>query len=377
MKRLCILFYLCAGLALVLCAGILPAASFAEEDLRFIDPSSGTPYEETTVSTIHDDLTYALALAAGFNQADAHTLQVYNQLVDSEYFAQDGLPTYTNCAGSFAAPPTPAQVIAAGCPEDTDFNDVIWPMTSSMHDSATCATSRFGVYSPFFHFPHNYAPLDALEVNVLHDWGWGLRQDLPGYAAYAWDGASVLTARCAYRQPVVHIDTGLPAGSLAAFATYLHSYADSFSHDTCLKALDVLNPPAPWGTHTQSFGENIYACNYNPMNPTNTDAHGREFGTTYPADSGRTRAAVLAVYAELSLRSIGREGQHAPLTLSTILTVNGSSVTLEQALAHFVETWDYDQEIMRRLYVQDVVEAIQGLPRAPIHRARLPILMKK
>lgn len=376
MKRLRISMNLFAGLALLLWSGVLPAAGFAEEDLRFIDPYSGTPYDGTTVSTIHDDLTYALALAAGFSEADAHTLQIYNQLVDSEYLAQDGWPTYTNCSGSFVPPPGQAEVIAAGCPADTNFSDVIWPMTSSMQNPVTCATSRFGVYSPFFHFPHNYFPFNTAEVTVLHDWAWGLRQDLPGYAAYAWDGASVLTARCTYRQPVVHIDTGLPAGSLPAFATYLHSYADSFSHDACLKALDALNPPAPWGTHTQSFGEDIYACNYNPMNPTNTDAHGREFGTAHPADTARTRTAIQAVYAELALRSLQREGLRPPLALDTPLTVDGSPTTLQQALDHFVTTWEYDQEVMRRLYVQHLVAAIQALPRVSLHRVRLPILMK-
>lgn len=46
-----------------------------------------------------------------------------------------------------------------------------------------------------------------------------------GYEAYARGGATVLTSDCAYTR-TVEITTSIQAGSLEAFANYLHSLGD-------------------------------------------------------------------------------------------------------------------------------------------------------
>jgi hypothetical protein len=102
-----------------------------------------------------------------------------------------------------------------------------------MKDPTRCVASRFGPYSPFFHFPRQ----NAEELGALHDWGWGVTDALVGYEAYAWGARSVLGAPCTFTHTAV-ITTGLEAGSLAAFATYLHSLADSYSHLACIQAMD-------------------------------------------------------------------------------------------------------------------------------------------
>lgn len=87
-------------------------------------------------------------------------------------------------------------------------------------------TSRFGPYSPFFHFPHN----NDRDLGALHDWGWGLTDTLATYEAYAWGGPAeftVMQASCLYTRTTV-ITTGIQVGSMEAFATYLHSLADYY-----------------------------------------------------------------------------------------------------------------------------------------------------
>lgn len=58
-----------------------------------------------------------------------------------------------------------------------------------MQDKNSCVTSRFGPYSPFFHFPHN----NDQELVGLHDWAWGLTDTLRAYEAYAWEGPTEFT----------------------------------------------------------------------------------------------------------------------------------------------------------------------------------------
>src|SRR5512147_625718 len=73
---------LAIGLALI--GGVTIAGAFAEEPLGWRDPATGLTYDGVEISTVHDDMTYVLALAAGFTITDAKTLQTWNQLVDSE-----------------------------------------------------------------------------------------------------------------------------------------------------------------------------------------------------------------------------------------------------------------------------------------------------
>ncbi len=93
---------LAIGLALIV--GVAIAFAFAEEPIGWRDPATGITYDAVEISTIHDDMTYVLALAAGFNITDAKTLQVWDQLVDSEALP-GAVVSYTNGGGAFYPSP--------------------------------------------------------------------------------------------------------------------------------------------------------------------------------------------------------------------------------------------------------------------------------
>ena len=64
---------------------------------------------------------------------------------------------------------------------------------------------------------------------ALKAWAWGTAQELVGYQGYVWgppDMHSFFRWTCFYTESVT-IDTDMTPGSLEAFATYLHSLADS------------------------------------------------------------------------------------------------------------------------------------------------------
>lgn len=350
------------GLLLFTMTGLVWA--FAEEPLYFRDPYTGqTGSEWEEVSTIHDDLTYALALAAGFSVSDSITLQVWDQLVDSEQIGPGDAISYTNCTGgAFYPEPNPNRV----CQHSALPWHVIWPMWSSVKDPDSCITSRFGPYSPFFHFPHN----NSREVGALHDWAWGLTDTLTAYEAYAWGHPgefTVMQASCRYTRTAV-ITTGIEAGSLGAFATYIHSLADYYSHRECIKAMDDLG--MPWATHTLT---GCPACDYNPLNPQPDDVHGREFYTY--TDSLRTDEAIQHIYSELVARSLQREGEYFPLTMDTPLTNLSGQPTLRQALAKFVHEWDFEHAAERRAWADQIAAAVMA-QRRPLQRLYLPLLLK-
>lgn len=365
-------------LGLLLTGGVISVLGFAEEELGFRDrdgayyPPSGD-FPDNRISTVHDDLTLALAIAAGFTLTDSHTLRIWDQLVDSENLP--GTPiSYTYGNAGFSAPPNPL----AACIGKNHARQ-IWP-TGRFDPNTSAVTSRFGPYSPFFHFPH----LGGSDLQALHDWAWGFTDTLKGYEAYAWGRLTDLTlmqaaqnAGCIITRTVT-IDMPVPAGSLEAFATYLHSLGDAYSHADCLNALAANMPPAPWGTHTvPTLGDaSIYACDYNPTNPQNDDAHGREFGGVY-TDTRRTIAAARAIYAELSARSLMDEGVYAPLPLTTTLTVSGTETTLDDAIVRFVTGWDYDEPTHRREYADSLVQALLSQPRAWIGRVYLPFVLRQ
>ncbi len=239
-----------------------------------------------------------------------------------------------------------------------------------MKDSSSCVISRFGPYSPFFHFPHQ----NDQELGALYDWGWGITNTLVGYEAYAWGGPTVLTSDCAYTR-TVEITTSIQAGSQEAFATYLHSLGDSYSHRDCLAALEGVSP---WGTHTLIGTK---ACDYIPTNPNNRDAHGREFGTQSMTDSLRTDEGVFAIYSELTARSLQGEGIYPPLGLDDPLPgVDGAS-TLREALYYFIHTWEFepvkpgDPEFAenRRNYAAMIAAAAL----AQRHKLHLPMVIRR
>ena len=372
--------FLCVGmvLGLLLTVGAVSVWGFAEEELGFRDrdgtyyPPTGS-FPEGRISTVHDDLTYALAIAAGFTVTDSHTLRIWDQLVDSEVLPSTPV-SYTYGNAGFYTPPNPLLACIG-----KNHARQIWP-TARFDPATSAVTSRFGPYSPFFHFPH----LNGADLDALRAWAWGEADTLEGYEAYAWGGLTDLTLMQAVQHNgciitrTVTISMPVPAGSLEAFATYLHSLADAYSHADCLDALAAQTPPAPWGTHTvPALGDtSVYACDYNPASPQNDDAHGREFGAVY-TDTQRTIDAAYAVYAELAARSLAREGVYVPLPLTTTLTVSGTETTLEGAISHFATAWNYDQPTHRREYVDSLVEALLSLPRRSIQRVYLPLVVRQ
>ncbi|NOZ71689.1 MAG: alpha/beta hydrolase [Chloroflexi bacterium] len=331
--------------------------AFAEEPLHFRDPYTGETGDNwPEVSTIHDDLTYALALAAGFSVTDSITLQIWDQLVDSEQIGPGDAISYSNCTGG-AFPPAPDPDAVCGF---KPHSRQIWPLPDAMQDPDSCVTSRFGPYSPFFHFPHD----NAQEIGALHDWAWGLNDELTAYEAYAWGGPAeftVMQASCLFTRTAV-ITTSIEPGSLEAFATYLHSLADYYSHRDCIAHMDELG--MPWATHTLSGHP---ACDYNPANPQPDDVHGREFYTY--TDSLRTDAAIQHIYRELVARSQQGEGQYWPLDMSTPLPTLAGSPTLSETLSTFVHQWDFNHASERRAWLDTVVPAIlaQRTPRQTLY----------
>ncbi len=377
MKHRVVLCTVSLALGLFLMVGTVSVLGFAEEELGFRDrdgtyypPRGDFPAER--ISTVHDDLTLALALAAGFTITDSHTLRIWNQLVDSEVLPSAPV-SYTYGNAGFYTPPNPL-VACIG----KNHARQIWP-TGRFDPDTSAVTSRFGPYSPFFHFPH----LAGSDLQSLHDWARGITNTLTGYEAYAWGRLADFTLMQAVQHGgciitrTVTISMPVAAGSLEAFATYLHTLGDAYSHLDCLDALAAHTPPAPWGTHTvPALGDpSIYACDYNPIDPQNNDAHGREFGAVY-TDTQRTITAAQAIYAELSARSLAREGVYLPLPLTTTLTVSDTETTLDGAIVHFVTAWDYDEPTHRREYVDGLVQALLSQPRTLIKRVYVPLVLK-
>ena len=365
------------------------AGAYAEEPIPFRDPYTRQVNPEAEVSTIHFDLTYVMALAAGFSEDDSRTLMIWDQLVDSNVLTTTNT-SYSNCSGTF---PLIAPIEEKVCRNTS--GDLFWPNWDVYGDLSqapgkSCVTSRYGPFEGFFHFPRrldkhhdgsdpaHYAP----EMQALWKWGWGYAQKLKGYEGYVWgshmsEATGFFGNTCFYTKPVT-IDTGMTPGSLEAFATYLHSLADSYSHQRCQEKTDDLG--WSWPNHTvpsPPASENlprIYECNYAPtglLQNIGDSHHGREFGTKWPDDSGRTKQAVVAVYKELVERSElkPKEGIYQPLNLDTPLTGKGKShkLTLREALNYYVEQWNFDEPQARRDYADQLAKLILA-KRVPRHR---------
>jgi hypothetical protein len=376
-----ILFLRRLGLVLAcIFAGLLGstlALAYAEEPLSFIDPFTQQEVPGQEINTIHFDLQYALSLAAGFSVSDSIRMQLWDQLVDSERLGTTPPYSYTNCAGSFPTPPEPGDV----CPAGANTRQVLWPDWGKVGDQ--CTTSRFGPYSPFFHFPRQ----SPEELGALKDWGWGSSPTLSGYEAYAWGpplAVTILDASCSYTRTSL-IDTGIQAGSLEAFATYLHTLGDSWSHLLCIQAIDSGKVDAPWGTHTANTSAvpPYDPCGYIPAKPENYDAHGREYGSLWITDSNRTMTGILAIYVELAQRARVREGQYSPLSLDAPLSGVEPASTLREAVDRFVHEWGFQSAdepvnqfaVERRSYARQIAQAVLA-QQLLIQRSYLPLVQK-
>lgn len=164
------------------------------------------------------------------------------------------------------------------------------------------------------------------------------------------------------------VTTDIQAGSLQAFATYLHSLADYYSHQECIAEMDDLG--MPWATHTLT---GTPECNYNPINPQPADVHGREFYTY--TDSLRTDAAIQHIYRELVSRSLQREGAYFPLSMGTQLAAISGTPTLSETLYTFVHAWELESSSERRAQA-DLVTAAVLEQRIPIRRIYFPLVSR-
>ncbi len=340
-------------LALVL---VSIAAAYGEELIIFRDPYNGNMDPRTLVSTFHTDLTYVLALAAGFSINDSRTLVIWDQLVDSNQIELLNGTTYSNCLGNFPKPNPKMKKVCENQTEDNLFLPM-WNKVPSTKNNASCVTSRFGPFAPFFHYPTR--DVSNSDIDKLKAWGWNPDQELVGYQGYVWGEDRMIDffgATCFYSETVT-INIGIQPGSLEAFATYLHSLADSYSHQECRKATDALGWPWPYHTLYRS-PQSIPQCDYEPFRFSNEDSHGREFGTNYPEDSKRTVDAAKAVYDELMNRSVAMEGMYQPLSYNTKIEGMPRSMTLTEAIETFVYEWNFDQPQERRAFADQLAAAI-------------------
>jgi hypothetical protein len=363
----------------VICCVALGAAerafSFAEEPIGFKDPRSHLVWQDDKVSTIHTDLVYALALAAGFSEEDAGTIMIWDQLVDSLKLGPGSDVVYTNCLGS--TPPAPDPSDPGVCDNGGELERQIWP--TKEYEDSSCTTDRHGPYATNFHWLHQTDD----EIGEAKKWARGEKDHLEGWAVYAWGGytESLLNARCQYKRWDV-IDIGIRPGTLEAYATYLHMLADTYSHVDCLNSVGGLYP---FVTHTQQQDDSDQCpycsnCYYTPPIPHNGDTHGQEFGD--PASTGkrahRTYEAAIAVFNALTERSIEREGVYVPIKLADTLPMMGG-VTLDQAIRNFAYTWAYQNQHLganpgeyaenRRAYAERIAVAVGVLRERKVHEA--------
>jgi hypothetical protein len=128
----------------------------------------------------------------------------------------------------------------------------------------------------------------------------------------------------------------------------------------------------PWASHTQNEA-NIPECYYPVNSPSNSDAHGEEFGMGSITDSMRTDAATRAIYSELITRSLAYEGQYPPIDLNTKLTLSiTETLTLDDALSQFVHNWQWDQPTDRRAWADKMARAVL----MQRHHVYLPITIR-
>ncbi|HEX4954601.1 MAG TPA: hypothetical protein VF017_14510 [Thermoanaerobaculia bacterium] len=110
-------------------------------------------------------------------------------------------------------------------------------------------THRFGPWAGQFHFAQDDALADDLAV--LRAFAFGQTASLNARSLYGFGmtGANTWSGAC-YDQRLETVQTGqMKPGSVAAFATYLHSLGDSYSHRLCRLHWQHRQTP-PWYYHT-------------------------------------------------------------------------------------------------------------------------------
>jgi len=236
------------GATLILFLGSSTALGFGEEPTsEFVTPNE--PH-----STIHYELTRALAVCAGYGSSQAETLARYAQLVDqgsflawSENLCQGTLPTAPATANKAKQEGASTSDLVSGRVNGCSrFSQKVFPLDEGQ---STCATSRFGGFVDVFHFPTS-GDLDMLQTYAMST---GASLSGMRVATYGGFGPDPLSWRCSARwssQPI-NIGSNVPSGSLAALGLYLHSKADSGSHFDCAAHArstdEALNEPTHHG----------------------------------------------------------------------------------------------------------------------------------
>lgn len=242
-------------------------------------------YAGLAVSTHHTHLTRALAYCAGFPALVDHRnpinplvapeaaewaekLALWNELTDQGTITgvdADGNPvgpvwTNLNTTDWSYRLPTAAEVGCEGAEQ------IVYPIRPGVgallgwtgqqvpanvwDPQSGWFTHRFGPWAGQFHFPQDDALADDLAV--LRSFATGGATKLDARSLYGWgaNGANTWSGSC-YDQRMETVTTGpsMAPGSLAAFAPYLHSLGDSYSHRMCRDHWLHRQTP-PWYYHT-------------------------------------------------------------------------------------------------------------------------------
>ncbi|HBL28913.1 MAG TPA: hypothetical protein DD490_18925 [Acidobacteria bacterium] len=290
--------------ALIVCAGFLlgEGKAFGYAGEPGAGDGSDPNYQNLTLSTHHTHLTRALAYCAGLpgrldvrnpvnpllSQADAQlaeTLGLYDELTDQgTIVGADGTgPVWTNINTTDWTYQLPSPE-SLGC---TAGANMVYPVLVGTQPEPLpddqffdptkgWFTNRFGPWAPQFHFPTeddlartaSFAKGNAEKLNARSEYAWGATN------FWAEDGTC-------YKTRQEDLATGsMTKGSVAAFATYLHSIGDSHSHGICRESWAQAGRQAPpWYFHVPVNLERLVGCPFN--------AHTLEFGCADTTERAR------------------------------------------------------------------------------------------
>jgi len=346
------------GLAVLLLGSLTSAFAYDEEGIPFYDPLSPTHPEnaDQEVSSVHFDLVGALALAAGFSEEDAATIQLYSQLTDSSVLSTTDT-TYNFDATSWPQAPSVKDIPAsADCPSPETTTDSVTMGGTGLVECPGCFTSRWGAYGVFFHMAHD----NANELGAIRAWAMGEANKLSaevtwGYSStvpFTWEPAFTVAnianvyeaTACFGKTTVDAVDTGsVQPGDLAALGIYLHALGDSWSHRDCIEAADAQNKPFAAHVTVKGPQDPLWACRWT--------MHDVEFGDEAHFDSERTYTGTVAIYDALLayaatssrplFQSIPRdaEGSHIDSALKTFAESGAMAADERRSQAQALAQW--------------------------------------
>ncbi|MCB1036217.1 MAG: hypothetical protein KDD47_20505 [Acidobacteria bacterium] len=244
-------------------------------------------YAGLAVSTHHTQLTRALAYCAGFPALSdrrnpinplvapeeaqwAEVIALNDELTDQGTITgadADGNPvgpvwTNLNTTDWSYQLPSNAEVGCAEAPalvypilQNQALANLVGQLTGNMppqpfwDPQSGWFTHRFGPWAGQFHFPQDDGLADDLAR--LRAFATGQSTELEARSLYGFgaQGANTWSGSC-YDQRLETLATGsMKPGSVEAFATYLHSLGDSYSHRMCREHWQHRQTP-PWYYHT-------------------------------------------------------------------------------------------------------------------------------